>query len=196
MRCMPSITRPVRSSVRSEVRAGRLRREDFNDRVGQIVRGSMSDRKDGKGTPWSEAQDRHGRICLHDSILTDAVLTQVLFDGKIDPTAIDASLAEHSLFVEPDEEPSWRKVWNGFLRDAEEFEQAFDALEKEFAARVFENAPLVLRVFGLRLWGAEIRQLAQSEGDVVAVQSLYRRLEAAGQAFEIPIKISHRTFWS
>jgi KAP family P-loop domain len=158
-----------------EVRAGRLSREDFDDRAGQIVRYNVGkiNSKDAKHTPLSEAQERYGRICLHESILTDTVLLQVLCDGRIDPVEINASLAEHRLFVEPDQEPNWRKVWDGFLRDAQEFAHAFDGLEKEFADRAFDHPEVVLHVIGIRLWGAEIGQLARSESEIIAECKAY-----------------------
>jgi len=100
-----------------EVRVGRIGREDFNDRLDHIVGGSMSKRDNGGvGTPLSDAQDRYPRLHLHDSILSDKVLVQVLCDGLIDESEINSSLSVHELFVEPDEEPNWRKVWHGFLR--------------------------------------------------------------------------------
>ena len=152
-----------------EMRAGRIRREDFTDRVDRIVTGSMSKRegKGGEGTPLSEAQERHERIYLHDGILSDEVLTQVLCDGRIDPDAINASLSIDARFVEPDEELNWRKVWHGFLRDEREFEQAFEALEKDFVDRAHEDPGVVLHVMGMRLWGVQIGQLAQSENQIV-----------------------------
>ena len=70
-----------------EARAGRIVREDLNSRAGQIARGYFSKGEDKAkgGTPLSEAQDRYGRIPLNDRILTDEVLSQILYDGGVDP---------------------------------------------------------------------------------------------------------------
>lgn len=156
-----------------EVRAGRLSRENLNDRIGQAVHFTIRENKSGNSTPWSEAEERYGRICLHDNILTDAVLVQVLCEGKIVPGEINASLSVHPLFIAPNDEPNWRKVWHGVLRDTQEFAAAFEALEKEFAAGEFEDAEVLLHVFGLRLWGAQIGQLDRCERDVVAECKAY-----------------------
>ncbi len=86
---------------------------------------------------------------------------------------INASLAVHPQFVEPDEEPNWRKVWHGFLRDAGEFQSAFKAMEQEFAERQFEEPGVVLHVLGLRLWGVEIGELAKTEQDVISEGKTY-----------------------
>lgn len=158
-----------------ETRSGRIGKNNLTGRIDEIVAGQMKkgDKEDDEGTPLSRAQDRYQRLLLHDSILSDEVLVQVLCDGRIDAQAINASLAVHQLFVEPNEEPNWRKVWHGFLRDAAEFEPAFKAMEQEFAAGQFEEPGLVLHVFGLRLWGVELGELAKTEQDVVAEGKAY-----------------------
>lgn len=152
-----------------EVRSGRIQRQDLTRRIDQIVAGNLkkSDNGDKVGTPLSEAQDRYDRISLHNSILSDEVLEQVFCYGRIDASAINAALSVNELFVAPDEEPNWRKVWHGFLRDSSEFEPAFAAMEKEFADRKFDESGIVLHVLGLRLWGAEIGELKKSENEIV-----------------------------
>ncbi|MBY0559320.1 P-loop NTPase fold protein [Hyphomicrobium sp.] len=152
-----------------EVNAGRLQREHLTSRVDTIVAGSMIKQKDPaqKGTPLSIAQDRYPRIYLHDSILSDEVLIQTLCDGKIEPATTNASLSIDEAFVAPDEEPNWRKVWHGFLRETSEFENAFARLESEFQHRVFDDPGVILHVLGLRNWGARIGELKKSEAEVL-----------------------------
>lgn len=158
-----------------EVRSGRIGKSSLIGRIDQIVAGHMKkgDQQANSGTPLSKAQDRYGRQYLHDSILSDEVLVQVLCDGRIDAQTINRSLAVHPQFVEPDEEPNWRKVWHGFWRDAGEFESAFKAMEQEFSERQFEEPGVVLHVLGLRLWGAEIGELAKTEQEVVSEGKTY-----------------------
>ena len=69
--------------------------------------------------------------------------------------------------------PTGARCGTGFLRDAEEFEQAFNALEKEFADRLHDDGGIVLHVMGMRLWGAEIGQLARSESEIVVECKAY-----------------------
>ena len=158
-----------------EMRSGRIGKDSLINRISKIVAGhaTKGDKQAAEGTPLSKAQDRYGRLYLHDSILSDDVLLQVLCDGRIDAQAINASLAVHPQFVEPEEEPNWRKVWHGFLRDAVEFESAFNAMEQEFAERQFEEPGVVLHVLGLRLWCVEIGELAKTEQDVVSEGKAY-----------------------
>ncbi len=158
-----------------EVRSGRLGRQDLARRVDQIVAGHMKKRESGDkvGTPLSAAQDRYDRICLHDSVLSDEVLEQVLCDGRIDVSAINKALSVNELFVAPDEEPNWRKVWHGFLRDSSEFEPAFAAMEKEFLDRKFDDPGIVLHVLGLRLWGAELGELKYCEKKIIEQGKVY-----------------------
>ncbi len=158
-----------------EIRSGRIGKSSLIGRIDEIVAGhkKKGDQQADGGTPLSKAQDRYGRLYLHDSILSDEVLVQVLCDGRIDAQTINGSLAVHPQFVEPDEEPNWRKVWHGFLRDAGEFESAFKAMEQEFADRQFEEPGVVLHVLGLRLWGVEIGELTKTELNVVSEGKAY-----------------------
>ncbi len=158
-----------------EVRAGRLEQQDLSDRVNKVVSGQMQQRQDNGagGTPLSKAQDRYGRIFLHDSILTDEALIGVLCHGRVDATSINESLAVHPLFVALEEEPSWRKVWHGFQREADEFEQAFKEMEREFQDRKFDDPGVILHVFGLRLWGADMGEIHKSESEIVAEGKAY-----------------------
>ena len=59
-------------------------------RIDEIVAGQMKkgDQQADGGTPLSKAQDRYGRLYVHDSILSDEVLVQVLCDGRIDAQTI------------------------------------------------------------------------------------------------------------
>ena len=91
----------------------------------------------------------------------------MLCDGRIDACAINAALSVDEMFVAPDDEPSWRKVWHGIMRDALEFGSAFITMEKEFVERKFDDPGIVLHVMGLRLWGSEIGELEKGEDTVV-----------------------------
>ena len=153
----------------SEVKAGRIGRDDLTDRVQRVVAGQVSKRdgKEGVGTPMSDAQERHGRIYLHDGVLSDEVLIGVLCEGRIDADAINQALRASEHFNQPDEEPNWQKVWHGFLRDEREFEVAWQGMEKEFEERKFEHPGEALHVFGLRLWAAEIGQLQKAHEVII-----------------------------
>jgi hypothetical protein len=150
-------------------------RQDLTQRIDQIVAGNMKTRDgaDKTGTPLSRAQERYNRVYLHNSILSDEALVKVLCDGRIDASAITTALSVDELFVAPDEEPNWRKVWHGFLRDASEFELAFEALEKEFADRKFDDPGIILHVLGLRLWGLQLGELKQREEEIVEEGKAY-----------------------
>lgn len=158
-----------------EVRAGRLTQADLTDRLDQIVRGNMIDRtnKNEKSPALCDAQKRYENVSLYDSILSDEVLKAILCDGKVEASSIEACLSQHPLFKEPDEEPNWRKVWHGFLRDTEEFETAFNGLEQEFAQRAFDDPGVFLHVVGLRLWGAEIGQISRTQDEIKAECKAY-----------------------
>lgn len=178
-----------------EIRSGRLGRDDLMDRVNKYVVGHMQKREgEGKrGTPLSEADERYSFIRLHNSILSDAVLEQLLCDGRLNASLINESLAANELFRDSGQEPAWRKVWHGYLREAAEFEPAFEMMEKEFTERKFDDPDVILHVFGLRLWGVELGELRKSDAEIVAEGKAYiDDLRELGRLRRYRTDISHR----
>jgi hypothetical protein len=119
------------------------------------------------GTPLSNAQKRYPELYLHDSVLPDSLLVHVLCEGKLPRDEINKALASSEYFVQPDEEPAWKKVWHGITRPEEEFNAAFTQMEKECANRSFVKTGEIMHVFGLRLWLSEIGQIPLSTDEVV-----------------------------
>jgi hypothetical protein len=151
-----------------EVKIGRVGRDDLDDRLHQIAAGNISKGEGALGTPLSDAQGRYLLIPLHDNVLTDDVLVDILFEGWIDQDAINHTLSISEHFVRPEDEPNWQKVWHGILRDEKEFASACAAMEKEFEERKFDEPGVVLHVFGMRLWTGTIGQLTEDEAAIVA----------------------------
>lgn len=150
-----------------EIKSGRIEQKDLTGRLSQIVQGTINKDEGNDGNAISIADNRYSRIYLHSSILTDEVLIQVLCDGRIEPTKINGSLSIDPAFIAPDEEPAWRQVWYGMIRDEEEFAEAFETLENEFSERLHDDAGTVLHIFGLLLWGIEIGHLEKTENDII-----------------------------
>ena len=158
-----------------ETRSGRIGKNNLTGRIDEIVAGQMKkgDKEDDEGTPLSRAQDRYQRLLLHDSILSDEVLVQVLCDGRIDAQAINASLAVHQLFVEPNEEPNWRKVWHGFLRDAAEFEPAFKAMEQMNTGIFYVNSSTIGAEVHLPFGGTKGTGNGHREGAMISSLDIF-----------------------
>jgi hypothetical protein len=168
-----------------EVRSGTLKPEDLRDRVDNIVMGMTTSEGQKKDTPLSKAQRKYPELHLHDPVLTDEVLIEMLCEGKITREKIDNSLRTSEHFVRPEDEPAWRKVWYWINRTGEEFEVAFLRMEELFNERAFIKTGEVMHVFGLRLWLGKIGQLALSRDDIVAQCKLYiDELKESGKLLE------------
>ena len=74
-----------------------------------------------------------------------------LKEGKLDPVAWNARLAQVREFSDPDIEPEWKAVWWRFKRDPEEWLVRFDEMEKRFSERDYIDLAELLHVFSLRL---------------------------------------------
>jgi hypothetical protein len=150
-----------------EVRGGRVSASDLRERVDKIVAGTMNEKEGKDITPLAAAQNRYPELHLHDSVLSDDVLIQVLCEGRIVEEEIDKSLRKNEHFIRPEDEPAWQKVWYGITRPESEFTPAFEKMEEQFAERHFVEWGEVLHVFGLRLWASKIGQLKLTGEQVI-----------------------------
>ena len=91
----------------------------------------------------------------------------MLCEGKLPRDEINKALAASEYFVQPDDEPAWKKVWYGITRPEEEFNAAFAQMEKQFVDRVFVKTGEMIHVFGLRIWLSEIGQIQMPVDEVI-----------------------------
>lgn len=150
----------------AEVRAGRLVAEDLTDRLTKIVAARHDKTANEQNSRIGAAQSRYPELYLHDGVLSDEVLVQVLCEGRIVAATIDQCLGRSEYFIRPEEEPAWQKVWHGVTRPEEEFEAAFQMMEQQFQKGEFSDPGEVLHVFGLRLWSARMGQLKLTTAEV------------------------------
>jgi hypothetical protein len=136
-----------------ELRSGRIEADDLNDRVSKVHSGIFGNEEPSR---LRKAAARYPGIRLHDSILPDHVLRDVLSNGIVDGEAIRTALEGSSWFL-THEEPSWRTVWHAFERPDHITEAAAVILVKEFKDRAYEIPGELLHVFGQMLklagWG-------------------------------------------
>ena len=151
-----------------ELKAGRIEAADLSKRLDRIVAGHVSSKKDEPKPPLFAAASRYPEIELHNSILSDDVLVDVLVRGVIDPSAIAECLDRSPHFVSKADEPSWRAVWHSFERTDAESEDAFRRMEEEFVSRAYTEPGEILHVFGLRLWLSDIEVLQRSRSEIVS----------------------------
>ena len=167
-----------------EFKAGRIKADDLRDRVGNIVSGMMNKDKDAQPTRLSLASKRYSGLYLHDTLLSDDVLIELLAKGIVDREQIQLSISRSSYFVISSDEPAWRCVWHWVERSDSDFAHAFATMERQFSARAITEPGELLHVFGIRLWLSDANLLDKSRPEVVAegkqyVDNLYeqKRLE-------------------
>src|SRR5262249_45341061 len=107
----------------------------------------------------------------------------------VDHTEIQAYLDRSSYFVDRGTEPSWRTVWHWLVRTEEEFNNASNEMERQFAAREFLEPGVILHVFGLRLFLADTGILQKPRTEVVSEGKQYvDDLYANGRLEALPIR--------
>lgn len=157
-----------------EVKSGRMGSDDLKHRMQQIITGMMFRAgKEDPPTPVQTAAKRYLDTNLDDSILSDALLVDILLRGIVDATSIKESLDRSPYYVKPGNEPAWRALWHAFDRSDEDFDRAFSEVERKYAAREFTIHGEILHVFGLRLWLSEIGVLKEARSEVVEEGKAY-----------------------
>lgn len=149
-----------------ELKAGRIQANDLTSRVDKIVDGMMAHHENAEPTPLMRADGRYPEVELHDTILSDELLGDILVKGVIDGSEIRAFLDRSPYFVVKGGEPPWQTVWHFVERTDEEFADAYERMEEQFAARDFTEIGEILHVFGLRLLLADIGVSNRSRADV------------------------------
>jgi hypothetical protein len=156
-----------------EVRSGALTEADLRNRVENIIRAMSSGGAREEEAPLAKAQKKYPELHLHDRVLTDEVLVQVLCESRLSQRDINDSLRSSEHFMRPEDEPAWQKVWYGITRPEEEFIAAFKRLEEQFTNRAFIRTGEIMHVFGLRLFLAKIGQLPLRTEEVMTQCKLY-----------------------
>ncbi len=157
-----------------EVKSGRMRPEDLNSRMEKIITGMITrSNEEAQPAPLQAAAKRYPDTHLDNSILSDELLTDILFRGVVSPTEIREYLDRSPYYVKPENEPSWRVLWHGIERPDDDFDRAFAEVERQFSAREFTITGEILHVLGLRLWLSSIGVLNQERAEIVKQGKAY-----------------------
>ncbi len=167
-----------------EVRTGRLPKEHLqNLKANRFFRLFGRDKGQEK-SPLDLIEERYSDIDLRPTSLDPDLVVALLTRGYVEAAAVQASLDRSPPFISADAEPTWRRAWHGYRSTDAEYAQSMAALEKEFVARAFIEAPVIMHVFGILLQAARIgygKNLAQTQKACRAyVDDL-----AAGDKFEL-----------
>ena len=141
-------------SLSFEYRAGRLKRDEMPEletsRITRMMRGDKA-----KKTKIDELETRYPEIEFDQKFIGVPELTALLFDGRVEISAIQESLDRSPPFAAAKSEPPWRRVINMYVVDSGEFEQALVEMERQFNNHEIVIPGEMFHVFGLRLFLSE-----------------------------------------
>lgn len=149
-----------------DVRTGRLPKEQLQNLKTNRLSRLLGHGKDREKSPLELSEDRYPDIDLCPTSLDPDLIDSLLARGYVEPSAVQASLDRSPPFISIDTEPSWRRAWYGYRSTDAEYAQSMAALERDFAAYAFVEAPIIMHVFGILLHAARIgygKTLAQTQ---------------------------------
>jgi hypothetical protein len=131
-------------------------------------------------------EKKYPSVNLDQTVIDFDLLRALLFEGWVDPIAIRADLDRSHYYAAPGSEPPWLRAWRGWELTDDKYKAAVTAVEKQFRRRDFPSFGVMLHIFGLRLFFAEIGAIKSSKIEVVQqCIACLDKLENAGGIDEI-----------
>jgi hypothetical protein len=159
-----------------ELKSNGLLRSDLHDRI--RGRFGFSAKNPSR---FQIAARKYSGSTLHDTILPDDLLEEILVDGWVDEARLQYALDNSSWFVTA-EEPAWRTVWYSSERAGEVVQAAVRTLLIQFRSRDFNQTGEVLHVFSQLLKLSRVEASGWSVEETVAECRRYiDELRAAGR---------------
>ncbi|WP_374981109.1 P-loop NTPase fold protein [Pseudomonas solani] len=153
--------------IAMEVKSGTLSISDIKNRPDGFIRRMQKARSDEPSTAIDDTQKKFPEIDIHDRLLTNDVLVDILFKGIINSDALNESLDQSSIYIDPLAEPAWRTVWHSAERDEATVEKAVIEMERKFEKKEYLDLGEILHVVGLRLWLSDISELRIDRNQVI-----------------------------
>jgi hypothetical protein len=155
-----------------EVRAGRIDELCIKDRSGSIIRHQMKVARKEKTSEIPKiykASTRYKNIDISNKLLTDEVLTSMLFKGSYSDTSIQASLNKSLYFTSPEDLPAWLVFMKFDELSDKESHEAAEKLKIQFTNRELIEPGEMLQLFSLRFLLSEMglisRNFSETEED-------------------------------
>ncbi len=174
-----------------EVRMGNLTPAEVKDRSGARIRDAVA-RINRRGnepverSSFGKAQDRYPGLDLSSAILKDEVFEDILFLGRFDKEAIQASLDSDPHFASLGSVPSWRMFMDFESLPEDGVIAAQKAMLEEFDSRKIEIHGILMHYFALRFMMAEHGLISGNRADILAqCKSYVDDLEVQGRIEEV-----------
>lgn len=122
---------------------------------------------DEKTVAISKLEARYPSVDFDSALLTEGTIRALVQYSIIDRVAIQRQLQGHPYFMEPDEQPTWRTLWNSSKLDEDGLNDTLQWFSKDFEQRTFQATGEIMHVVGLSLWLASIGQDGWEDGSIV-----------------------------
>lgn len=156
-----------------EAKCGTLKAEELLGRKHGLWAAARRNDNEREKTTIENLNSKYAEIYAYDTILSSEILTAMIFDGDFNKDEITASLNKDRRFIAPEDEPEWKTVWYGTLRDEKQLETAVKTMEEKYRNRDYTNSYILLHVFTQRLWLASLGYLKESENEIVNSVKVY-----------------------
>jgi hypothetical protein len=156
-----------------ELKAGRISGDDLMSRMSSLVAAMVRLNKDAIPSPLVISGTNYPDIDFGNSILSDKLLLDILSRGIVDRDAVHESLDRSDYFVDRADELPWRVVWRGNEQTDEDFDRAFNEIERQFQNREFTIIGEMLHIFGIRLWLSDVGVISKPRVEVLSELKKY-----------------------
>jgi KAP family P-loop domain len=165
------------AAINIEVRDNKLKKINIKNRgTAQYAYDLQSYGKENKNIekpPFLIANDKYPTIDLGSTLLPDHVISQMLFDGLYDQTAIQDALNNHSYFLKPEDMPPWKTIINFDDADDDILDGALAKMDQQLEERTVTNPGEMQHIFALRLMMAEKGIIQETVDEVVVSAKKY-----------------------
>lgn len=131
-----------------EIKSGKLGKKDIETRTSKVI-SLMNQQINKQKTPLDIAQDKYSLVDLYDQSLSNTIISELFFSGKIDRSLVTASLQQSSLFTEPQLLPTWLIIWKKQEYDEQTVAEAIADVEQKFRLRRYVRPGEILQIFGI-----------------------------------------------
>jgi hypothetical protein len=155
-----------------EIRGGNIAPEQIKD-IGRgfYTRFAGSENKQQENI-YTKLSAKYPGIPLYNSLLPEMLWYEILANGHIDYDQIHAALDKSSYFASKNQ-PEWVRLWHWFDLNDHEAETFLRAVMLKVKKREYEEIGVVLHVFGMMIWFAEIGALPTTNSTLVADAKSY-----------------------
>lgn len=163
------------SALAIETRSNRLGRDNLRNRKEAVYgyRLNAADNNGDQPAPFIAAVSRYKSIDISSPLLNDAVLIEMLIEGRFDADHIRSSLNASPYFLEQQDAPPWQVVGNFDKLDDADVDRALKKMEEQFGKREVTDSGEFLHIVSLKMMMASKGLTKESVQEVAGAAKSY-----------------------